>query len=240
MRGVAKAHRSTRNDHLNRIASLGSCRSTAMTLGMISLPTRGGGSRPSTSATDRSRAARLSAASSARASPEVRAHPSIASSERATAPPAAPCRLWVSLAAVDGLRAKIRTANPYRRSGSDLWVQRELKRTLPKTLTGISIAEFARQWHLGELTIEATVQDYLIRIDKLDPRLGAFEFVAAEFGTGSASALDRTAGSRLRSWAADGCTYQDQRSVRSYWDARDGGIAHRYCRPEGRRGELSS
>ena len=74
MRGVAKAHRSTRNDHLHRNARLGSRRSTAMTLGMISLPTRGGGSRPSTSATDRSRAARLSAASSARASPEVR-HP---------------------------------------------------------------------------------------------------------------------------------------------------------------------
>jgi aspartyl-tRNA(Asn)/glutamyl-tRNA(Gln) amidotransferase subunit A len=58
-------------------------------------------------------------------------------------------------------------------------------------LTGISIAEFGRQLRRGELTIEATVQDYLIRIDTLDTRLGAFEFVAADSALESASALDR-------------------------------------------------
>src|SRR6202451_2358420 len=35
MRGLAKAHRSTRNDHLHRKARLGSRRSAAMTLGII-------------------------------------------------------------------------------------------------------------------------------------------------------------------------------------------------------------
>src|ERR1700729_2218714 len=40
MRGLAKAHRSTRNDHLHRNARLGSRRSAAMTLGII-----GGGFR---------------------------------------------------------------------------------------------------------------------------------------------------------------------------------------------------
>src|SRR5580698_4268369 len=34
MRGLAKAHRSTRNDHLHRKARLGSRRSAAMTLGI--------------------------------------------------------------------------------------------------------------------------------------------------------------------------------------------------------------
>ena len=63
---------------------------------------------------------------------------------------------------------------------------------LPKDpLKGISIAEFARKLRRGELTIEATVRDYLIRIDTIDPRLGAFEFVAADSALESASALDR-------------------------------------------------
>src|ERR1700686_5171715 len=34
MRGLAKAHRSTRNNHLHRNARLGSCRSDAMTVGI--------------------------------------------------------------------------------------------------------------------------------------------------------------------------------------------------------------
>jgi aspartyl-tRNA(Asn)/glutamyl-tRNA(Gln) amidotransferase subunit A len=56
---------------------------------------------------------------------------------------------------------------------------------------GISIAEFARQLRRGELTVEVTVRDYLARIDVLDSRLGAFEFVAADSALESASALDR-------------------------------------------------
>jgi aspartyl-tRNA(Asn)/glutamyl-tRNA(Gln) amidotransferase subunit A len=63
---------------------------------------------------------------------------------------------------------------------------------LPKApLGGIAIAEFARRLRRGEMTIEATVRDYLARIDTLDLRLGAFEFVAADSALKSASALDR-------------------------------------------------
>lgn len=65
------------------------------------------------------------------------------------------------------------------------------KASLPKDpLSGISIAEFARRLRRGESTIEATVRDYLARIEALDPRLGAFEFVAADSALKSASALD--------------------------------------------------
>ena len=58
-------------------------------------------------------------------------------------------------------------------------------------LGGVSVEEFARRLRRGELTIEATVRGYLARIDALDPRLGAFEFVAADSALKSASALDR-------------------------------------------------
>src|SRR5258708_19698240 len=64
--------------------------------------------------------------------------------------------------------------------------------SLPKApLGGIAIAEFARRLRRGEMTIEATVRDYLARIDTLDLRRGAFEFVAADSALKSASALDR-------------------------------------------------
>jgi aspartyl-tRNA(Asn)/glutamyl-tRNA(Gln) amidotransferase subunit A len=58
-------------------------------------------------------------------------------------------------------------------------------------LSGIAIAEFARRLRRGEATIEATVRDYLARIEALDRRLGAFEFVAGDSALKAAGALDR-------------------------------------------------
>jgi aspartyl-tRNA(Asn)/glutamyl-tRNA(Gln) amidotransferase subunit A len=58
-------------------------------------------------------------------------------------------------------------------------------------LSGIAIAEFARRLRRGEATIEATVRAYLARIEALDARLGAFEFVAGDSALKSAGALDR-------------------------------------------------
>ncbi len=53
------------------------------------------------------------------------------------------------------------------------------------------IQSFGARLRRGETTIEATVQAYLARIEALDPRLGAFEHVAAKQALSTARALDR-------------------------------------------------
>jgi len=52
------------------------------------------------------------------------------------------------------------------------------------------LAEFGRRFRSGELSSEAATRAYLSRIDKLDPRLGAFEYVATETAVASARAID--------------------------------------------------
>ena len=52
------------------------------------------------------------------------------------------------------------------------------------------IAGFGRQLRAGEITAEAVVVAYLARIAALDPRLGAYEFVASESALATARALD--------------------------------------------------
>ncbi len=52
------------------------------------------------------------------------------------------------------------------------------------------IAEFARRFRSGELTSESVTQTYLDRIKKLDPKLGAFEYVAYEDAIKTARAMD--------------------------------------------------
>jgi aspartyl-tRNA(Asn)/glutamyl-tRNA(Gln) amidotransferase subunit A len=58
-------------------------------------------------------------------------------------------------------------------------------------LAGMDLAELGRQFRRRGLTIEEVTSAYLGRIDRLDPRLGAYEFVAAEAALGQARALDQ-------------------------------------------------
>ena len=57
-------------------------------------------------------------------------------------------------------------------------------------LQKLSIAAFGARLRRGEMTIEGTVEAYLQRIERLDRRLGAYEYVAAEQALASGRALD--------------------------------------------------
>jgi aspartyl-tRNA(Asn)/glutamyl-tRNA(Gln) amidotransferase subunit A len=57
-------------------------------------------------------------------------------------------------------------------------------------LEGISIAEYGRLLRSGETTVLLTIEAYLKRIEQLDCRLGAYEFVAADAALETATALD--------------------------------------------------
>lgn len=52
------------------------------------------------------------------------------------------------------------------------------------------IAEYARRLRSRQTTVSATVEQYLRRIDRLEPRLGAFEHVAAEQSLAAAGGMD--------------------------------------------------
>jgi aspartyl-tRNA(Asn)/glutamyl-tRNA(Gln) amidotransferase subunit A len=58
-------------------------------------------------------------------------------------------------------------------------------------LEGISIAEYGRRLRCGAITMVATAEAYLARIERLDARLGAYELVAPEAALAVAAALDR-------------------------------------------------
>jgi aspartyl-tRNA(Asn)/glutamyl-tRNA(Gln) amidotransferase subunit A len=57
-------------------------------------------------------------------------------------------------------------------------------------LAGITITEYGRRLRSGETTVVATVESYLRRIEQLDQRLGAYEFVASDAALTAAAALD--------------------------------------------------
>jgi aspartyl-tRNA(Asn)/glutamyl-tRNA(Gln) amidotransferase subunit A len=57
-------------------------------------------------------------------------------------------------------------------------------------LDGLSIADYGRWLRSGRTTVTATVKAYLGRIERLDGRLGAYEFVAADGALAVATALD--------------------------------------------------
>ncbi|WP_349369080.1 amidase [Salinarimonas sp.] len=57
-------------------------------------------------------------------------------------------------------------------------------------LNGMSLAEFGAALRAGRTTSEALTQAYLARIAALDPRLGAYQHVAAESALASARAID--------------------------------------------------
>jgi len=61
----------------------------------------------------------------------------------------------------------------------------------PDPLAGSGLQSFARRLRAGEVTAQATVEAYLARIAALEPRLQAFEHVAAERALAQAAALDR-------------------------------------------------
>src|SRR5947208_707747 len=61
----------------------------------------------------------------------------------------------------------------------------------PDPLCGIGLAEFGRRLRTGSITIEGVTRAYLARIDHIDPKLGAFEFVATTMALEQAKALDR-------------------------------------------------
>lgn len=60
----------------------------------------------------------------------------------------------------------------------------------PDPLDGLSLADYGARLRRGETTVLATVEAYLSRIDRLDPRLGAYEHVAPEPALATARALD--------------------------------------------------
>lgn len=59
------------------------------------------------------------------------------------------------------------------------------------------LAKFSRDLRDGSITAEAVIRSCLERIDRLDSRLGAFEFVAADSAMAAAGALDRLLGSGI-------------------------------------------
>ena len=61
----------------------------------------------------------------------------------------------------------------------------------PDPLAAGGIAEFGERLRRGETTAEATVDVYLKRIEVLEPRLGAFEYVAADQARSAARAIDK-------------------------------------------------
>ena len=61
----------------------------------------------------------------------------------------------------------------------------------PDPLQSTGIQGFAERLRAGETTAEATVGAYLKRIEALDSRLGAYEYVAGENAVAQAMALDR-------------------------------------------------
>ena len=65
-----------------------------------------------------------------------------------------------------------------------------MARLTPDPLAAGGIADFGERLRRGETTAEATVDAYLARIQALEPRLGAFEYVAADQAPGAARALD--------------------------------------------------
>ena len=60
----------------------------------------------------------------------------------------------------------------------------------PDPLAAGGIAEFGERLRRGATTAEATVEAYLARIEALEPRMGAFEYVASEQAPSAARALD--------------------------------------------------
>ena len=61
----------------------------------------------------------------------------------------------------------------------------------PDPLAEGGIREFGERLRRGEITAETATTAYLGRIEALEPRLGAFEFVAADQAMAQARALDR-------------------------------------------------
>jgi len=61
----------------------------------------------------------------------------------------------------------------------------------PDPLAAGGIAEFGERLRRGETTAEATVNAYLKRIEVLEPRLGAFEYVATDQARSAARAIDK-------------------------------------------------
>src|SRR5436190_13854373 len=57
-------------------------------------------------------------------------------------------------------------------------------------LGGMTLAEFGPRLRQGAVTIENVTEAYLARIERIDPRLGAYEFVATEAALKQAKALD--------------------------------------------------
>ena len=58
-------------------------------------------------------------------------------------------------------------------------------------LGGMTLAEFGPRLRQGAVTIESVTEAYLARIERIDPRLGAYEFVATEAALKQAKALDQ-------------------------------------------------
>ena len=58
-------------------------------------------------------------------------------------------------------------------------------------LGGMTLAEFGPRLRQGAVTIENVTEAYLARIERIDPRLGAYEFVATEAALKQAKALDQ-------------------------------------------------
>ena len=64
----------------------------------------------------------------------------------------------------------------------------------PDPLEPGGVAAFGRRLRSGEITAEAVAKGYLARMDVLEPRLGAFEHVAAEYALSAARAMDSLLG----------------------------------------------
>jgi aspartyl-tRNA(Asn)/glutamyl-tRNA(Gln) amidotransferase subunit A len=62
---------------------------------------------------------------------------------------------------------------------------------LPDPLSGLSLSEFGSRYRAGTITSESVTVAYLERISVLNPRLLAFEYVAAESARATARALDK-------------------------------------------------
>lgn len=58
-------------------------------------------------------------------------------------------------------------------------------------LSGLDLEELGRQFRRRALSIEEVTLAYLARIERIDPRLGAYEFVAPEAAQAQARALDQ-------------------------------------------------
>lgn len=65
-----------------------------------------------------------------------------------------------------------------------------MEQTMDDPLDFDGLEGFAKRFRSGELTSELVTQAYLKRIARLDPQLGAFEYVAAEDALRSARAMD--------------------------------------------------